>query len=230
MHMTSKSLLLFLVLSVFGTPDAFATKQMVLKSVGAVGGKVITNRDVEANYIVDRVLYNNGSYTPISLGTEEFNSALDRLLVEYMVFEEATEFGVAKVADSEVDQSFGSVKTKLNNTGPIHSNWSLLGYSEPQLKEMVGRKLRSNRFIKYKSNSSYVQVSDEEARDYFNKNQLKFGTAEFEGFKVNIKKFLGKKNADDRLREWFEILRKKHKVKNLQIANEGHSVKAPADQ
>jgi len=87
---------------------------------------------------------------------------------------------------------------------------------------MVSRKLRANRFIKYKSNSSYVQVSDEEAREYFEKNRLKFGTLDYDNFKNNIKKFLSKKNAEDRLRDWLEVLKKKHKVKNILAENMSH--------
>ena len=44
---------------------------------------------------------------------------------------------------------------------------------------------------------------------------MKFGTTDFDGFKTSIKKYLGRKNAEDRLRDWLDILRKKHKVKNL---------------
>jgi hypothetical protein len=97
----------------------------------------------------------------------------------------------------------------------VKKRWNQLGVSDSQLKEMVSRKLRANRFIKYKSNSSYVQVSDEEAREYYNKNELKFGATDFESFKDNIKKYLGRKNAEDRLRDWLDVLRKKHKVRNM---------------
>jgi hypothetical protein len=196
---------------------ALGAKQLVMKLVGAVGSRIVTNRDVEANYLVDRALYNDGAVQPLGIGTEEFNGALNRLLIEIMVFEEANTFGVAKVPESEVDEALSSVRRRLATT-PTKSRWGALGYAEGQLKEMVLRKLRANRFIKYKSNSSFVQVSDEEARDYFNRNRLRFGTMEFDSFKSSIKKYLGKKNAEDRLRDWFEILRKKHKVKNLQHA------------
>jgi hypothetical protein len=206
---------LLICLLIILTLPAFASRQLALKLVGVVGTRVLTNRDVEANFIVDRVLYNEGKFTLLSTGTQEFNSALNRLLIEWMVSEEAMAFGVAKVTDQEVEQSFNEVKKKLMAQSAARVQWFGLGFSDGQLKDMVARKMRANRFIKYKSNSSFVQVSDEEARDYFNKNRLKFGTMEFDQFKGSIKKFLGNKNAEDRLRDWFEILRKKHKVKNL---------------
>jgi hypothetical protein len=52
-------------------------------------------------------------------------------------------------------------------------------------------------------------------KDYFEKNRQRFGSASLDSFKVTIKKFLTKKTADDRLREWFDVLKKKYKVKSL---------------
>jgi hypothetical protein len=195
--------------------SARAIRVMVLKVVGSIEDKSLTNRDVEASYIIDRLLYDEGAYAPLVFGTEEFASHLNRLLIEVMVRDEADVFGVAKVPDKEIDETTQSIRQKIQSHAAIKTRWAALGFSEAQLKELISRKLRANRFIKYKSNSSFVQVSDDEARDYFNKNHLKFGTMDFESFKSSIKKFLGRKNAEDRLRDWLDILRKKHKVKNL---------------
>lgn len=195
--------------------SVYGSKHMVFKLVGSVNSTIVTNRDVEASHLVDRALYNYGRFTPIVLGTEEFANALNRLLIERIVWEEANTFGVATVSNSEVDQTFTQIRSRLFADKKAKALWQKLGLNEAKVKEMILRKLRANRFIKYKSNSSFVAVSDDEARDYFNKNRLKFGTTSFESFKPGIKKYLGRKNAEDRLREWFEILRKKHKVKNL---------------
>jgi hypothetical protein len=194
---------------------AFSARQMLLKVVGSVEDHAITNRDVEASYIVDHVIYDEGPYSPLKYGTDEFAGQLNRLLIEWMVRDEADVFGVAKVSESEIEETYVSARNKLKNKAPFKSRWATLAITDGHLKEMVARKLRSNRFIKYKSNSSYVQVSDDEAKDYFNKNQLKFGTTDFESFKTNIKRYLGRKNAEDRLRDWLDILKKKHRVKNL---------------
>ncbi|MDZ4676180.1 MAG: hypothetical protein SGI74_01615 [Oligoflexia bacterium] len=221
----------FIIILIFiSSYQVHAARQLAMKLVGVVGTRTLTNRDVEANYLIDRVLYNEGKYTPLTTDTQEFNTTLNRLLIEWMVSEEATAFGVAKVTDQEVEQSYNDVKKKLMNTPNLRGQWNSFGLTDGQLKEMVSRKMRANRFIKYKSNSSFVQVSDEEAQSYFNKNRLKFGTMEFEQFKVSIKRFLGNKNAEDRLRDWFEILRKKHKVKNIIGSNVSHGAFSSTNQ
>lgn len=208
-----KNIVLIFILS-FLASNAFAARQLALKLVASVENKIVTSRDVEASYIVDRVLYREGPLGVIAVGTEEFKDALDHLLIESMVSSEASTFGVAKVTDSEIEQSFSEVKEKISGSA-IKNRWASLSISDSQLKDIVAHKLRANRFIKYKSDSSYVQVSDEEARDYFNRNRLKFGTMQFEGFKANIKRYLAKKNAEERLKDWFDVLRKKHKVKKM---------------
>jgi hypothetical protein len=131
-----------------------------------------------------------------------------------MVFNEAKSFGVAQVNDTEIDQSFRSAKEKLQKTPSIKSQMTALGVGDSSLKEMITRKLRANRFVKYKSNSSFVQVTDEEARDYFNKNRMKFGTMDFAQFRSSIRTFLSKRNAEERLKEWFDVLRRKYHVQN----------------
>jgi hypothetical protein len=204
----------FLLLTLMSTTTE-AARQMVMKVVGGIEGRVLTTRDVQASSVLDHLLYNEDASVQLKYGTEEFANQLNRLLIEWMVRDEADVFGVAKVSENEADESFQSIKSKLKNHPLVKSRWNDLGISDSQLREMIGRKLRANRFIKYKSNSSFVQVSDDEARDYYNNNRIKFGTTDFDGFKENIKKYLGRKNAEDRLRDWLDILRKKHKVKNL---------------
>ena len=204
-----------LMLFVYSPIKSFAAKQLALKLVASIENHILTNRDVETNFMVDRALYNDSQVSPPTLGTEEFNQSLNRLLVEMMVSEEATFFEVAKVTPADVEESFQNVKKHISASTSTSDRWRKLSVKDQDLKAMVSRKLRANRFIKYKSNSSFVEPSDEEARDYFKKNRLKFGTMEFESFKGSIQKFLGKRNAEDRLRDWFDILRKKHQVTNF---------------
>jgi hypothetical protein len=206
---------IFLLLILIGPASSQAARQMLMKVVGEIEGRILTTRDVQGSAILDHLLYNESGNGQLKYGTEEFANQLNRLIIEWMVRDEADVFGVAKVSEAEVDETFQSVKSKLKNHPVVKSKWTELGISENQLREMIGRTLRANRFIKYKSNSSYVQVSDDEARDYYNNNRMKFGTTDFDGFKTSIKKYLGRKNAEDRLRDWLDILRKKHKVKNL---------------
>ena len=84
-----------------------------------------------------------------------------------------------------------------------------------ELRAQIKRKLQAKKFINFKADSSVVPVTDEEAERYFKENRSKFGAMPFENFKENIKTFLARQQVDRRLRDWFEVLRNKYKVRNL---------------
>ena len=184
-----------------------------MKLVGEVDQKVITSRDVEAYNLVTRIL-EGGSTAPLKLNDSEFNIACDRFIVETMVFGEAQSFGIAKLTDEEVDAVYKTVKSKVNEAS-LKNRWQAWGFSDSQLKHFVTMHLRAEKLIRYRSESSTSQVSDEEARDYFDKNKVKFGTTDFDSFKPTIKKFIARRNSEARMKEWLDILKKKHKVKKL---------------
>ena len=91
---------------------------------------------------------------------------------------------------------------------------SSLSYSSIDLLEINGYRSRfSEKFIQFKTDSSLVPVTDEEAKAYFEKNKGRFGNLPFERFKVNIKRFLIRRQVDSRLKDWFDVLQRKYKIK-----------------
>lgn len=215
-HRLGMARLLLAFLTAFVLP-LWGAPKFVMKLVGSVEGKVITSRDVKANYVVDNIIYDRRKGWGLHSGTAQFRDALNRLLIEMVVYSEARTFGVARLEAAETEKTFKQVMARLNSDKKAKKAWESLGFSTRRLKFLVKRKLQANRFIKYKSNSSYVQVTDAEAREYFSKNRLKFGTSNFDSFRKNIKKYLAKKNAEDRLRNWFDVLKAKYKVKNFVV-------------
>lgn len=203
-------LLLFLTLT-FGQ----AHGAISLKLVASMTDLVITDRDVHANYILDKALFGEGKDVQLRYGSSEFYGALNRLVIEWMVYREAISFGVGEVSPEDLTAAENQVQSFLKKNEPASLKISQLDYSKKDLAQMIERKLKANRFIKYKNNSSVVAVTDEEAREYFSANRLRFGSSEFSELKGSIKSFLSKKNSEDRLRDWFDLLKKKHKVRNL---------------
>ncbi|MNY60610.1 hypothetical protein D3C86_1971860 [compost metagenome] len=58
-------------------------------------------------------------------------------------------------------------------------------------------------------------ITDQEAQAYYDKNRIKFGSMPFSNFKENIKTFLAQQQLEERLRSWFEVIKRKYKVRNL---------------
>ena len=85
---------------------------------------------------------------------------------------------------------------------------------------MVLRKLKAQSFLKFKTESLVVLVSDEEIKQYFQKNRVKFGSAPLEAVKENIRQYLVTQQIQDKLKEWFEILKRKYKVKYFSVSQD----------
>jgi len=129
---TALALGVFLATSCLSSPS-WASRQMLLKVVGSIESHILTTRDVESSFIVDRALYKESAQDQIKYGTEEFASALNRLLIEYMVNEEAQVFGVAKVSEKEIDDEVATVKQKIQSHAPSKNRWSALDLNDEHL-------------------------------------------------------------------------------------------------
>jgi hypothetical protein len=90
-----------------------------------------------------------------------------------------------------------------------------LRVSNYEIKDWVERKIRAKKFLKYKTDSATLGVTDSEVKEYFDKNRYKFGNMGIDNFKENIRAFLIKQQMEERLKEWFEILKKKYRVRNF---------------
>ncbi len=132
-------------------------------------------------------------------------------LLEKVVASEAESFSVANVPEVELKEFL--VKAKKETTG--NPSWQALEISQNELQELLARKLRSKKFLKYKSDAANLTVTDYEVKEYYDKSKYKFGDLPFDSFKENIRQYLIKKQTEDRLREWFEVLRKKYQVRNF---------------
>jgi hypothetical protein len=207
---------LFLVFlgSVIISNFGHSARKPALKGMAVVGGTMITDRDIDANALVDQVLFKKSDKLVFPIPENDLFVALNRLVVEYAVSREAEGFGVAKVSVEDISRETTLCRARLQSP-ELKGHWMKLGITDEALRSLIARKLRANRFIEYKSKSSMVQVTDEEAEEHFKKNKAKFGSMSFDAFKEDIKSHLGKKNADERLRAWFDILKEKYHVRVL---------------
>lgn len=202
--------------SIFFQLPAFASVngQLLTTTVGNVGGKAITSREVQISYLVERALYGEKgkqvSIPPLEIKQKEFSSEVNAVLLEQVVYLEAQSFSVQRTSNQELELAEQKVLEVLNK----NDQWLKLGVSRSELSQTIERKMRAKRFIQFKAKSSVVQPTDDEAKEYFEKNRVKFGSLPFEKFQDNIKAFLSRQQVDRRLRDWFEVLQEKYKVKN----------------
>lgn len=203
---------IYLFLLVFaGAPSEAA---VISKVVGRVGDYFLTSRETIAARILERELFPDQKNTLVEdVKSSEFVMQVTSALLEKVVSVEAESFSVAFVSDGDVKDMAAKAKKGLVN----NRSWQKLDISPAELQDLVLRKLRSKKFLKYKTDSSSLTVTDFEVRDYYEKSRYKFGNLPFDSFKENIRQFLIQKQTEDRLREWFEVLRKKYQVRNFLV-------------
>ena len=62
-----------------------------------------------------------------------------------------------------------------------------------------------------------MRVTEHDVKNYYEKNRLKFGNTPLVQVKPQIKDFLSQELLQERLKDWFEILKRKYRVKLLGI-------------
>ncbi|MGZ3768036.1 MAG: hypothetical protein ACXVCP_05325 [Bdellovibrio sp.] len=203
-----------LFFSFFFTVKGF-TAEVLTETVGQVGDYVVTSREVKISMVIEKILYpskapTNGLYEVPSSG-EEFKSAVTSTLLEVVVSTEAENFSVANVPDEEVKTALSKVEKTVSGK----KYWEDLEVSDRELKKFTLRKLVAKSFLKFKTNSMSSIVTDQEAQAYYDKNRVKFGNSSFDSFKNNIKMYLAQQQLEERLRAWFEVIKRKYKVRNF---------------
>lgn len=188
----------------------------VTKSAGIVGDHVLTSREVRISYAVDQVLglsnnVNSIKELVVPSSGETYSAIVTNSLLEWIVKFEADSFSVGKISSEEVKKTSYQVGKELEK----FSVWKDMDVSSTELDEVVLRKLTARNFIRFKTETSGVAVSDAEAKDYYEKNRVKFGSVPFDQLKDNIRTYLAQQTAQARLREWFETLKRKYKVRSF---------------
>lgn len=179
--------------------------------VGEIENQVVSSRDVTIAEKIERALYNPKLKSEIPIKGDDFKKLVTATLLECMIDREAHDIQASGVTQNEVDQGVAQVRLHLTKD----KQWQELDVHSIELKTAVQRKLVAKKFIKFKANSSVVKVSDQEALAYYEANRERFGQLPFSHFKGNIRAFLMRRQLDERLRDWFEVLQAKYNAKNL---------------
>lgn len=189
-----------------------APPMVVSKVVGKVGDYALTSREVIGGVLLERALFPEGKGELVeNVSSPEFVPQVTSALIEKVVSLEAENFALANISEGEKKESLNKAKKNLSTA----RSWNKLGFTEAELEDFLLRKLRSKKFLKYKTEAASLTVSEFEIKDYFEKNRYKFGNLPLESFKDSIRQYLIQKQSEDRLREWFEVLRKKYQVRNF---------------
>lgn len=195
-------------------PNVYAA-ELISTTAGQVKNHVVTSREVEMNYMVEKVLSADereiSAISRLDIETKSFSKEVNAVLAEWMIYLESESFTAASVTQEQVNKALKAGLEKLDKIKAFKA----LEPEEKEIREMFERKLKAKALTRFKSESSVVPVTDSDAKTYFEQNRTKFGNLPFENFKDNIKSFLMRQQVDSRIKDWFEVLRSKYRVRNF---------------
>jgi hypothetical protein len=230
--------------SAVAAPDsAKSSITSITKVVGEVGERFVTSREVRIQAVVLRALDlawedlkskerdANKASAPVSSPARQKalegikvppSSDRDTALVReteatlyiWAVYLEAKSFRAALSVSNDNLRELEQMTDALIAKSGAAEGWRELQVTRAELSQTVQRLLLADDYERLKSDAVSTPVSDVEAEAYFNKNRSRFGTLPFDNFRSSIKEHLSRQRADQRLRDWREVLRRKYKVKN----------------
>lgn len=207
-----------LLLAVVGLSYAHAENELI-RSVGQVGDDVITSRDIQISGLMDQALKNysetaQGKKTPVNTIPREgeiFDKNMSQGMLEWVLAKEASSFSIAEVSDDQLNKAREYLTKTLNG----QKAWDDLKVTQLELDMALKRKLQAGNFLKFKTQASSISVSDQDAQSYYEKNKKRFSGMDFNSNKERIKSVLAEQRLKEGMQEWFDMLKRKYRVRVL---------------
>ncbi len=213
---------------------AFGLSKVQSATLAQVGSYVVTSRDVEISSLMEQWFLlakkndklkdkskdssekNNKKDLTLDIKSSDFQKQVNLVIAELLVMSEAENFSVAQTSTAEIQKVSSSFTEEMKN----RPEWTRLEVSPTELEQNIGRHLRAKEFLKFKTESMGMQVSDEEAKKFYDQDKGRFNNLPFENFKESIKEYLITRDVQAKMKDWFDVLRKKYKVKILQFESD----------
>ncbi len=213
---------------------------VVSQALAVAAGHVISSREVKISYIIDQALampldaadkpaespavknkkkesVKASSHSSLKdqwlLANEspDLQAHLAQVLVEIVVSAEAESFSIGQIDKEELERWQKHLQEQTQSWAP----WKTFEVQQDELSGILNRKMRAKNFLKFKMEASGVTVSEDEVKQYYEKNRVKFGNMPFAQFRQSIRDKLTQDQTQDRLKDWFDILKRKYRVRLL---------------
>jgi hypothetical protein len=220
---SKSSLLLFLSTLFFCPPISFAnaqtdqrtfasTPQPISQVVAIVDNKAVTSREVIWFDFIDQIAIKKVKKpVVISVESPEFQKSTGAYTLSRAIYLDAQQFAHEKPTADEINKIAEQVVQGLVD----QKVEEFFRPSPDEIKNLIETKLVAESFLKFKSQTSSLPVTDLEARKYYDDNRVKFESVEFEKVKKQIKLFIAKTQVEERMQTWFALLQEKYGYRNL---------------
>lgn len=217
-----------LVMALLFAGDRGRAAEVVNVAIGQVGSEIVTAREVWLSLAFENLRFQlektlvsdqkvefgppvSASVWRLAPDSDGFKQAASALMLEKMMAQEAASFSLVEVNEKKVSVD----STNLMSHYGVLPEFRELEFKKLEVERLLARKKQAQEFLRFKTESAGVVISDEEAKAYYEKNRLKFGSLPFSQFKDSIKDVLAKQRLEERLKDWFEVLKRKYRVRFL---------------
>jgi hypothetical protein len=202
----------FLPLCFFAlTISSLVQAEVISRAVARFGSEVITSRQVIMSQVIDSYLRNETKVNILRPDEEGFSEKTTELVLDYIVFLESESFAVG---DEEVKSLQPKIPVLMKSLS-ASKELEKFRFTQAEVEKLLRIKTKARRFLEIKSQSQPSQISDQKAKEYFDQHRAKFSGASFVDIRDNIKIYLQKIENEAKLKDWFEVLKRKFKLKYL---------------
>lgn len=178
--------------------------EILIATVAQVKNHVITSREVQVHYLLNKTLGANQDFF-------EDKNPVEQLIREWLLYFEANSFYNNSVPVSSVQEVLQKIKAPLDK----NKDWQRLSVSSQELKEMVQRRMEAERLYLFKKKASVLPVPASDVESEYTQNRIRYGTQTFEEVKDKIRHKKIQENLEARLSQWFIVLEQKYKVQRF---------------
>jgi len=173
-----------------------------------VNGRVITRSELGSAYDAEVLrLEAEGKNPAPGLHTEILDSLINRILI----LEDARKFNLVQVTDEEVDKAYNTVRQGFPSEEVFLSALSKEGITPAELKENLRDQILAAKYVDRRI-KSFVRVTIEDQKKYYDENRTRFGDESFEKVQEEINDLLVEKESGKKLDDYLGELRAKSSI------------------
>lgn len=211
-----KSLALSLVMAVsFAVVSGTATAQesdVVIK----VNGEVVEKSELEEQ--VEQTFQRMKSRYGDRMKDEKMQETMRKRVrqqvvdqtVEQLILKTNAEKSDVSVSDGEVTEQVKAQKKRFNSEEQFNKAIEKQGMTPEDFRDRVREDLLVQKFLDKKMGD--ISVSDEDAREFYESNQQRYGESSFDEVKSNIKQLLQQRKQQEQRQQLVEELREESEV------------------
>jgi|GEM_PF-3779236 len=201
---------------------SFAAPIAVTSAVGQVGKELVTSRKVQISNFYDRwsllpadkrqvIAEADFLSWQVTLGSEEYQAQISSLLLEWMVSAEAVSLDTQGKPEAELQAEAEAFVQSLKG----NVSFKAMEVEVAEVKRIIRIKDLSQKFLKIKLEAVDSKISEAQARQYYQAQKQNLAGVPFESIKPMILQRLAQESQMSRLKDWFEILKRKYRVQSF---------------